>query len=57
MMKWSKTTRLIVSIAVLLVSVVLSWVLETVLGDFSPFIFFGGAVFFIYVNPELMSGE
>ncbi len=57
MLKWSKTTRLIVSIVVLLVSTVLSWVLEAFLGDFSLFVAFGGGVFFIYLNPELMSGE
>lgn len=52
-----KWLRLVLGIMAVLVSIVLSWVLEFVLGDLSLFLLLPGALLFVYLNPELMSGE
>ena len=52
-----KWLRLVLGIAAVLISIVLSWVLEFVLGELSLFLLLPGALLFIYLNPELMSGE
>lgn len=52
-----KWLRLVLGIAAVLISIVLSWVLEFVLGELSLFLLLPGALLFVYLNPELMSGE
>ena len=53
----SKRTRLITGIAAVLLSVALAWSLSNVLGGISVlFLLLGGAVF-VWLNPELMSGN
>ena len=53
----SKRTRLILGIAAVLLSVLLVWGLEPVLGEMSLFLILVGGGLFIWLNPELMSGE
>lgn len=52
-----KWLRLVLGIMAVLVSIVLSWVLEFVLGDLSLFLLLPGALLFMHLNSELMSGE
>ena len=57
MERFSKKTRLILSIIILLICIALSWGLTDYLGDLSlVFLSPAGAAFFI-LNPELMNGK
>ena len=53
----SKRTRLIVGSAAVLVSVFLVWLLTDILGEMALFLLAVGGGIFIWLNPELMSGE
>ena len=53
----SKKVRLILGIAAVLVSVLLVWGLTAVLGEMALLLVLLGGGIFIWLNPELMSGE
>ena len=53
----SKRTRLILGIAAVLVSILLVWGLTAVLGEMALLLVLLGGGIFIWLNPELMSGE
>ena len=57
MMRLSKRTRLILGIAAVLVSVLLSRGLTSFLDDMSLLIVLLGGAIFVWLNPELMRGE
>lgn len=56
MKRFSRKTRLILGIAAVLLSVVLSWALAGVLGNVSLIFLFFGCCVFVWLNPELMRG-
>lgn len=57
MMKLPKHIRLILGITAVLISILLVWLLADLLGGVSMlFLALGGGIF-IWLNPELMSGE
>ena len=53
----SKSVRLILGIAAVLVSVLLVWGLAPMLGELSLLLVLLGGGLFVWLNPELMSGE
>ena len=57
MKRRSKRTRLAVGTAAVLVSVLLVWGLTPVLGEGATLLLLVGGGIFIWLNPELMSGE
>ena len=57
MMRLLKRTRLILGIAAVLASVLLSWGLTSFLDDMSLLIVLLGGAIFVWLNPELMRGE
>lgn len=57
MKKLPQWLRFVLGLMAVLISILLSWVLEFVLGDLSLFLLLPGALLFLYLNPELMSGK
>ena len=57
MKRLPKRTRFILGIAAVLVSVFLVWLLTDILGEMVLFLLAVGGGIFIWLNPELMSGE
>ena len=57
MKRLSKTARLILGIAAVLISVLLVWLLSGILGEAALFFLLPGGGIFIWLNPELMRGE
>ena len=57
MKRLSKTARLILGIAAVLLSVLLVWLLSGILGEAAMFFLLPGGGIFVWLNPELMGGE
>ena len=57
MKRLSKTARLILGIAAVLLSVLLVWLLSGILGEAAMFFLLIGGGIFLWLNPELMGGE
>ena len=56
MLRWPAWLRILLGCVAVLLCVILSWLLSGILGSLSIALILPGALFFFYLNPELMSG-